>query len=159
MVNNQNPYLLNNPALPAPPDIDDASNSDRKISDSPLWNLSEIVDIASHHSDENVTIRMVTRDADRDYENLLENGFDLLEQLKKLKTNGHFKGSWWCKASPATDRLGRPRGKGSWIPCDAYTITEKFENPHNGCCGTVKYYLKMSKNLDGTAILFVSLHV
>jgi len=159
MVNNKNPYFQVLPNLTSPPDINDVNKSDRKISDEPLWDLQKIVAIASQNAANNITIRMVTDKAERDYQNLLENGFDLLEVLSKLAGKVNFKGAWWCKTSPAKGRDGKPRGTGRWIPCDAYTITIDFEHPKTLYCGKAEYYLKMSMSPQGSVVFFVSLHV
>lgn len=158
MVISKNLYLDLLPGLPPPPPVDDQDKSDRKLADSCLWDLQEIVDIVSRHSPENVTVRMVTRKAERDFQNLLENGFDLHELLKKLLEKGFFKGSWWCRTSAVKDRTGKPRGTGYWVPCDAYSIVDEYEHPATGYRGKSEIYLKMCKGHDGTAVLFVSLH-
>lgn len=159
MVDTQNLYLTIHPRIPPPPSRDDADRSDRKISGDPLWDLQEIINIAARHTAENVTVRMVTQDANREYENLLENGFDLQAALAQLLFRGRFKGSWWCKTSPAKDANGRPRGKGGWIPCDAYSFTDEYEHPKTGYRGKVDCYFKLCRSIDNTAVLFVSLHL
>jgi hypothetical protein len=159
MVNNENPYIQVLPNIALPPANDDEDKTDREISDKPLWDLQEIVEIASRNAVGNVTIRMVTGKADRDYENLIENGFDLLEVLSQLVNKGKFKGAWWCRTSPAKGRDGKPRGSGMWVPCDAYAITMDFEHPTTLYRGKVEYYLKMCKSPNGSVVFFVSLHV
>lgn len=157
MVNSTNPYLTVLPDICHPPLCTDPDGSDRKIGEEALWKLHELVEIASSDDDENV--KMVTNRAVRDYENLVENGFDLNDVLAQLAVKGVFKGSWWCKTSPSKDRNGKPRGVGAWIPCDAYSITLDYENPKTGYCGIANYYLKMCKSLDGSVVLFVSVHL
>jgi hypothetical protein len=157
MVNN-NPYLKILSNLQPPPDNNSTDRSDRSIGNSPLWKLSDIVGIGLLHKESRPTIRMVTSDADKEYASLLENGFDLKETLVKLVSAGRFKGAFWCKTS-AKDANGKPRGSGSWIPCDAYVITLPYEHPVSGYKGVCEYYLKMCKGVDGTTVLFVSLHV
>lgn len=157
MVNNQNPYLALLTRLPPPPDIDDLDISDRFISKECLWDLDELIQICGQ-SEKSYT--MVTRKAEKDFENLEENNFDLPTIIKELKINGIFKNSWWCKTSPSINhRTGKRRGKGFWAPCDAYSLTTKFYNPKNNYSGTVNYFFKMAKALDGSAVIFVSLHV
>jgi hypothetical protein len=158
MVNNQNnPYLKIFPNI-LPPPVDDADRKVTKIGEKRLWNLQEIVEIASHDDESNVTIRMVTDEAIKDYKKLLVNGFDLPALLQQLKIKGHFRGAWWCKTSPSRDRKGNQRGSGVWVPCDSYVINESYEHPITGYRGTVVIYLKMCKGLDGSTVLFVSLH-
>lgn len=159
MVNNQKiRYCEILPDIPPPPPVDDADKKDREISKKRLWNLQEIVEIASRDNESNATIRMVTDKAIMDYEKLLVNGFDLLALLQQLKTKGRFRGAFWCKTSPSRDQNGSPRGNGVWVPCDSYVISEQYEHPVTGHCGTVDIYLKMCKGLDGSTVLFVSLH-
>lgn len=158
MVNNSNPYLSRISDLPSPPPVDDADRKDRHIRDSPIWDLDELIAIALRDP-ENGTVRMVTDKADRNYEQLLENGFDLDDALQQLAKRPRFRSAFWCKTSPSKDDRGQPRGTGVWIPCDAYEVECGFVHPHTGYSGTVKYYLKMCRGLDGCAVLFVSLHV
>jgi len=160
MVNNQNRYLRIFSNIPLPPSIGDADNEDRKIGETPLWDIQDIVAIAKTHSEQSVKVRMVTNKADRDYGVLTENGFDLNEILSQMASRGRYKGSWWCKTSPAKDKDGRPRGKGAWVPCDAYEVTAcEYEHPVTGYRGKADYYLKMCKSITGTVVLFVSLHL
>lgn len=158
MVNNPNPYLSMLSDLPSQPLADDADREDRYIRDSPIWDLNELISIALRDP-ENGTVKMVTEKAEKDYEQLLENGFDLDDALRQLSTRPRFRGAFWCKTSPSKDNLGRPRGTGVWIPCDAYEVECGYVHPHTGYSGTAKYYLKMCRGLDGGAVLFVSLHV
>lgn len=158
MVNNLNPYLLLLDTIPSPPSVSDADKKDRYIADSSIWDLNDLISIALKDP-QNGTVKMVTENAERDYGQLLEEGFDLDEVLRQLSTRSRFKGAWWCKTSPSKDRYGQPRGTGVWIPCDAYAIKCEYVHPHTGYKGTAEYYLKMCKGLDGTAVLFVSLHV
>lgn len=157
MVNPPNPYLKILPDVCQPPSRTDSDGSDRKIGEEALWDLQELVKIAS--LDDAETVKMVTSKAERDYENLVENGFDLNDVLAELAVKGVFKGSWWCKTSASKDRYGKPRGVGSWIPCDAYSVTLDYEHPKTGYRGTANYYLKMCKSLDGSLVLFVSVHL
>lgn len=158
MVNNLNPYLSILSDLPSPPLVDDADRKDRYIGGSPIWDLNELTSIALRDP-ENGTVKMVTEKAEKDYEQLLENGFDLDDALRQLSMRPRFKGAFWCKTSPSKDSRGRPRGTGVWIPCDAYEVEGGYVHPHTGYSGTATYYLKMCRGLDGSAVLFVSLHV
>jgi hypothetical protein len=159
MVNNGKPYREIFPDIPSAPAVDDPDKADRYIGDSPLWSLAEIIEIASRDTPTNVTIRMVTTKSEKDYENLLDNGFSLLEVLSLVPKKGKFKGAWWCKTSPAKGRDGRPRGNGAWVPCDAYSVTVSYEHPLTRYSGQANYYLKACKNHSGDVLLFVSLHV
>ena len=156
MVNN-NPYLKILSNLSAPPA--DSEKSDRFIGNSPLWKLSEIVQIALQHEEVKPTIRIVTNDAIKNYGDLLANGFNLKEAISQIERSGRYKSSWWCKTSPMTDANGKARGTGTWIPCDDYTLTLPFEHPTTGYSGRCEYYFKFCKGLDGSTVLFVSIHV
>ncbi len=113
MVNNQkNKYLEIFPDIPSPP-IDNVGRNDTKIGENRLWDLQEIVEIASRDDENNVTIRMVTDEAKKGYEKLLDNGFDLFALLQQFKIKGYFRGAWWCKTSPSRERNGKPRGAAS----------------------------------------------
>lgn len=147
------------PGIPTPPSVDEPAKQERKIGDTALWDLAELIAIAENHREEAPTIRTVTYDAERDLENLQQLGFDFVDVLKKVAARGNFKGAWWCKTSPAKDRHGRPRGKGAWIPCDAYTLIDEYYHPTARKTLKAEYYLKMSKALDGTTVYFVSIHV
>lgn len=157
MVNNKNLYLNYNSKLTEPPAVNDGDTSDRFIQAYPIWNLNELINIALKNCGNN--IKIVTDKATKNYEALLEDGFDLLSTLKAISNNGKFKEAVWCKTSPRKDRNGKPRGLGSWIPCDAYSVNCEFEHPVTGYKGVVNYYIKMCKGLDGNTVLFVSIHV
>lgn len=157
MVNNKNLFLKIHPKLTVPPELDDANTSDREIQNNPIWDLATIIELIQKHNGNNIQI--VTSKADRDYENLLENGFDLLETLLKIDVKNDFRGAFWCKTSPALDSKGRRRGTGVWIPCDSYSVKCEFEHPVSGYKGLVSYYIKVCQGLDGNAVLFVSIHM
>ena len=157
MVNNQNPYSQLRPELPPCPDDDDPNQKDRQIGNTPIWDLADLLKIAEQGDIETSCV-IVTFRAQTDYENLVESGFDLLETLQLLENDGVFKGAYWCKTSPTRDRMGRPRGKGRWIPCDAYSLIAECYNPNNNYRCKGQYYFKMARGLDGRAVLFVSLH-
>lgn len=159
MVNNTNPYVEAMPHLPQPPLIADADHSDRRIGVNPLWDMAEIVEVASRCTDNNVTVRMVTNRAERDYENLEVNGFSLQQLLLAVESEGIFKESVWCRTSPRRGQNGRTRGTGSWVPCDSYVVSLNYEHPTTGYNGVAEYYIKMCMSLNGSVVLFVSLHV
>lgn len=158
MVNNKNKYLDLLPKIPPPPTTDNCRDEERCLtSHGPLWDLTELVAIALADSDENTTVYMVTDDADTDHEALYQQGFCLLTAMQALPTAGEFKGSFWCKTSPAIIN-GVPRGKGRWIPCDSYVMPYILTNPNNNYTWTEKIYLKMCKGTSGNTVLFVSVH-
>ena len=157
MVNNRNPYCCIMSHLPDPPLGDDPDTEDRLIRPGPIWVLEELVEIAMR-DDGAESFRIVTTRAEADFEALEETGFDLRAVMALLRTRGIFKGSAWCKSSPAEDRFGKPRGKGYWLPCDAYTVLASIVHPATGYAVTSEYYLKMAKGLNGTFVVFVSIH-
>lgn len=158
MVNN-NPYLKILTSLKPPPDKFSTGGSDRLIGHSPLWCLSEIVEIVLQHNEIKPTVRIVTEDAIKEYEELLVNGFDLKDAISSIESKGRYRNSWWCKTSPNKDANGNPRGVGAWIPCDDYTLLLPYEHPATGYRGTCEHYFKFCKGLDGATVLFVSLHL
>lgn len=158
MVNNRNSYCCRDSDLPDPPSRDDPDVEDRTIQSGPIWDLNELVEIAARTGATD-SVHVVTKRAETDLEALEETGFDLQEVMMLLPINGKFKGSAWCKSSPATDRFGNPRGKGFWFPCDAYTVVASTIHPSTGYSSTAEYYLKMAKGLNGTFVVFVSIHL
>ena len=156
MVNNRNRYLDKLPGLSEPPS---SSDGERAIPTSgPLWTLDEVIRAVKRHTEQTPTIRLVTEDATKDHEELVEQGFCLKTAIIQLETESRYKGSFWCKTSPLKIG-GKSKGTGQWIPCDAYTVNCAFENPNNGYCGVNTYYLKLCMGLTGEAVLFVSTHL
>lgn len=156
MVNNKNPFQNLYPKLTSSPELDDGNTSDRYIQNSPIWELDKLIEIIQKHEG---NIKIVTDGAKKDFENLLENGFNLIETLLQVNVTNDFRGAFWCKTSPSLDSRGKRRGPGSWIPCDSYSVKCEFENPVNGFSGLVSYYIKLCQGIDGNAVLFVSIHV
>ena len=152
-----NVYFKNNPKLTEPPPLDDDNSPDRSIQDTPIWDLDELKKIALKNNGNNILI--VTNKANKNYEALLESGFDLPSTVEAIDKKRDFKGAFWCKTSPKKDKHGKSRGLGSWIPCDSYSVNSVYEHPITGYKGLVIYYLKMCKGLDGNTVLFVSIHV
>lgn len=156
MVNNRNKYLDKLPCLSEPPS---SSDGERTIPTSgPLWPLNEVILAVKRHTEQTPTIRLVTEDAMKNHEALVEQGFCLKTAIIQLEKARHYQGSFWCKTSPF--RIGgKPKGTGQWIPCDAYTVKCAFENPNNGYHGENTYYLKLCMGLTGEAVLFISTHL
>ena len=157
MVNNRNPYCCKNANLPDPPSVDDPDIDDRFIAGGPIWDLVELVEIATRAGGDD-DIHVVTTRAEKALETLEETGFDLTTAMRLLTSNGKFIGSAWCKSSPAQDRFGKPLGKGFWFPCDAYTVSVSTTHPITEYKSAAEYYLKMAKGLNGTFVVFVSIH-
>lgn len=160
MVNNSNPFLKILPGILPPPSEDAADDDDRLIrKDEPLWDLDELVRIVGKDSKEKVTVRIETNDARSDYKDLQENGFNLHQVMLSIKGKGRFLGAFWCKTSPSKRRSGR-RFPGAWVPCDSYAINNlDYVHPVTNYRGKANYYFKMCKGLDGSTVIFVSLHV
>jgi hypothetical protein len=157
MVNNENPYLKLYSKLSEPPAVDDTDSGDRSIENGPIWDLNELIKLATQ--DGGTNLRIVTSKAKKNYEELLENGFDLPSTLKLINAKRDYKGSFWCKTSSVKDKNGKPRGSGAWIPCDSYAVVCDYQHPITGHAGTAEYYFKMCKGLDGKTVLFVSIHL
>lgn len=134
--------------MPEPPTEGDEGYIGRKA----IWSLDELKSIVQASTAERSTWKAVTRKCKNDLKRLMaEGGFDLAQHIAKL-TERNYDKSKWCLSSPVD------KTPGFWLPCDAYTVNAHFTHPDTGWESTVNYYLKMAKAVDGSLVLFVSIH-
>ncbi|AHF02367.1 hypothetical protein THIAE_08775 [Thiomicrospira aerophila AL3] len=115
---------------------DDKLVSDnRKISEGPLYPVAEVIELLKSSE----AIKIATRKANIDAQNLDWDADDLALYLERAVVNGRYLGSEWTWLKSGV----------SCAACDAYRLND----------GDLSYYFKFAIGKTGALILIVSCHL
>lgn len=122
-------------------------NPKRRIAGGPLYAVDDVLEALAAQ-----TLRVVTRKAMRDVQELSLCDEELVQLIKCAVQDGRYKNSEWCET-------GRTQAAISWAACDAYTVSRDEWNETAGKSFPCEYYLKFAIGKTGLVLLVVSCHL
>jgi hypothetical protein len=120
---------------------------DRKIAGGPLYAPAQVLQVIL--GDPESTLRLWTRDSNRDFMKLDWELSDLASAIRLAVTSGTYIDSEWCVQSPT----------GPVAACDAYEITRREWIAAARKELPCTYFLKFAISRTGSVLLVVSCHV
>jgi hypothetical protein len=140
MVNNG---LRNISRFPESVPDDVATGGNRTITDKPIYDPDEVLDLARAES-----VMFWTRGARLDAAKWSLDTSDLSQLVATAIQDGRFQGAQWCQQS----------SDGPWAACDSWSVTRSEWIDTAGKYMDITYYLKFAISRTGTVLLMVSNH-